>query len=119
MVNGYYIDTDNKLVKQSSRIPWLKCHHNIFATEEEAKSAQAMAELSQIIANDERFGKPFTDKEWNDPNIFKYVIGRQKDLLFFDYSRTTWCFFAFRTEEQRELFYQENKDLIKQYYMLD
>ena len=78
-----------------------------------------MAQLSQIMANDERFGGPITDKEWNNPNIFKYVIGRQKDLLFFDYSRTTWCFFAFRTEEQRELFYQENEDLIRQYYMLD
>lgn len=118
-VNGFYIDRDNELLKQTSRIKWVERNRNIFATEKQAKSVQAMAELSQIMANDERFGKPFTDEEWSSTDISKYVIGRYSDEIELESYCNTWYFLAFRTPEQRDLFYKENEDLIKQYYMLD
>lgn len=118
-VSGYYIDTDNNLKKQASHITWHTCNHNIFATEEQAKAMQAMAELSQIMANDKRFGKPFTDEEWKDPGIKKYVIERYSNDVQLESYYKAWYFLAFRTPEQRDLFYKENEDLIKQYYMLN
>lgn len=36
-------------------------NYNVFATEKQAKSALAMARISQIMANDERFGGVVTD----------------------------------------------------------
>ena len=39
-------------------------NYNVFATEKQAKSALAMARISQIMANDERFGGVVTDEEW-------------------------------------------------------
>ena len=46
----------------------------LFNTEKQAKSAVAMAKISQIMANDERFGGPVTDEEWNDGAMPKYFI---------------------------------------------
>ena len=72
-VSGFYVATDNKLLKQSSPIKWAEHNRNIFATKKQARSMQAMAQLSQIMANDERFGL-ITDEEWADNEVEKYVI---------------------------------------------
>lgn len=90
-----------------------------FATEKQAKSALAMAQISQIMANDERFGGVITDKEWKDYNINKYCIFRcsnesKKDIVGF-----TYYLLSFHTKEQRDLFLKENEDLVKQYLMID
>lgn len=92
---------------------------DLFATEKQAKSSQAMAQLSQIIANDERFGGPITDEEWNDEDLLKYIIMRSSDELRHDCFFKHYHFLAFHTAQQRDLFLKENMDLIKQYYMLD
>lgn len=118
-VNGFYIDEDNRVISQESSIKWIKRNRNIFATEKQAKSVQAMSELSQIIANDERFGGPITDKEWDNPEIDKYVIERYHNNIVFKNYYGAWSFLAFRSPEKRDIFYIENEDLIKQYYMLD
>lgn len=118
-VTGFYINSYNGLKEQDEPIAWIEDNRNIFASEKQAKSMQAMAELSQIIANDERFGKPFTDKEWDDNTLEKYVIERFNNRIELNKYCNAWYFLAFRTPEQRDLFYKENEDLIKQYYMLD
>ena len=116
-VNGFYITTDNVIIKQNSSIKWVERNHNIFATEEQARSAQAMAELSQIIAHDERFGGPITGVEWSYINYAKYVITRIDNTVGYTL-QTNRCYFflAFHTEEQARLFLEENEDLIRQYY---
>lgn len=75
-----------------------------------------MAQISQIMANDERFGGVVTDEEWNYNR--KYVIIRRGTKLGIE---TKYCYeyLAFHTNEQAELFLKENEDLIKDYYMLD
>lgn len=92
--------------------------YNIFATEKQAKSALAMARISQIMANDERFGGVITDEEWKS-NGTKYVICRNHDKI--DTYRLTsfYHFLAFHTEEQRQLFVKENENLVKNYLMID
>lgn len=92
---------------------------DLFATEKQARSSQAMAQLSHIIKNDDRFGGPITDEEWNNPYIRKYVIKRRGNGICTDWWTTYYHFLAFHTSEQINLFMEENMDLIKQYYMLD
>lgn len=120
-VHGYYVETDSS-ISSTDHIAYYNTDErniNIFATEEQAKSMLAMAQLSQIIANDKRFGGPITDEEWLDENVTKYVIDRHSNRIRPDYyDRCAFRFLAFHTREQRDLFLKENEDLIKQYFML-
>lgn len=93
-------------------------NYNIFATEKQAKSALAMAQISQIMANDERFGGVVTDEEYNQ-DVDKYCIFRSQGRIVkgcFNYYNV---FLAFHTPLQRDLFLQENEDLVRQYLMID
>ena len=96
-----------------------KATRDMFATEKQAKSALAMAQISQIMANDERFGGVITDEEWEDELYKKYVIDRFCNRLLYSIYITEYSFIAFHTPEQRALFLQENEQLVKDYLMLD
>ncbi len=90
----------------------------LFATEKQAKSALAMAQISQIMANDKRFGGIITDEEWGIYKIDKYVISRLgKSIIHKACLNNTYHFLAFHTEKQRDLFLKENTDLVKDYLM--
>lgn len=93
--------------------------HGVFATEKIAKSALAMAQISQIMANDVRFGGVITDKEWEDGDVDKYVIGRSNNKIEMTKHWTRYYFLAFRTLGQCNLFLEENEDLVKDYLMID
>lgn len=90
----------------------------VFACEKMARSARAMARISQIIENDNRFGGPITDDEWNE-NFGKYTIERYKGMLCTSRLHNTFNLLAFHTLEQCDLFLSENEDLVKDYYMID
>ena len=94
-------------------------NYDTFATKKQAKSALAMARISQIMANDKRFGGAVTDEEWRDDNSIKYIIDRFKNTCSIDITYTLYHFLAFHTEEQCHLFAKENMDLIKEYLMID
>lgn len=120
---GYYVNDDSVIRKvdieyecDNQRV----CDRNVFASRKQTDSMLAMAQLSQIIENDERFGGSLTDEEWTRSDYKKYVIirgdGHVEVVAHFAYC---YFFLAFHTEEQAELFLKENEDLIRQYYMLD
>jgi hypothetical protein len=91
----------------------------LFNTEKQAKSAVAMSKISQIMANDERFGGVITDEEWPGNNT-KYTIERLgDDKIAFGTCGINYNFLAFHTKEQRDLFLEENEDLVKDYLMID
>lgn len=115
-VNGYYIHSDSFIVYRSGYNN--NRNHNIFATKKQVKSALAMARISQIMANDERFGGIVTDEEWCDGN-WLYVIIRADNDLEIALRNSSYAFLAFHTREQAELFLKENEDLVKDYYMMD
>lgn len=94
-------------------------NHDVFATEKQAKSALAMAQISQIMANDERFGGIVTDKEWDCNVSFKYVIERCGNKIIKNIYYNIYHFLAFHTNKQRDLFLKENEDLVKDYLMID
>ena len=78
-----------------------------------------MAQISQIMANDKRFGGPVTDKEWNYNASLKYVIERYGDIIIKNTHEKACHFLAFHTDEQCDLFLKENEDLVKDYLMID
>lgn len=115
-VSGYFIQNDSKIVSHLSGHN-TSINYNVFATEKQAKSALAMARISQIMANDERFGGVVTDEEWCGDN-WKYVIIKINNDLEISGSYR-YEYLAFHTEEQANSFLEENEDLIKDYYMMD
>lgn len=118
--DGYYIHLNSEIMKDRG-FPNTPNNHNVFATKKQAKSALAMAYISQIMANDERFGGVVTDEEWNNMDIIKYTIERQNSTSIIKKLNiiTSYSFLAFHTAEQRDLFLKENEDLVKHYLMID
>lgn len=116
-ITGYFIDANSELIQLNVGLN--RAHnHNAFATKKQAKSALAMAQISQIMANDKRFGGVVTDKEWN-AGIDKYIIERMFNTIETDWCHREYCFLAFHTAKQRDLFLKENEDLVKAYLMID
>ena len=117
IISGYCIISGLvHLISETYNIPF---SHDVFATEKQAKSALAMAQISQIMANDERFGGPVTDEEWKISMEVKWVIRKFNSKIYFDSFYNTYHFLTFHTKEQRDLFLEENEDLIKDYLMID
>lgn len=114
-ISGYYTHSDSRIIYSKDHNN-TKENYNIFATEKQAKSALAMARISQIMANDERFGGIVTDEEWTDKSWYS-IIRINNDLR----TATRFCYelLAFHTKKQADLFLEENRDLVKDYYMMD
>ncbi len=94
--------------------------HKYFASRKQAKSALAMAMISQIMANDiEHFGGVITDDEWKDLTVDKYVIHRLNNAISFMCSYLDYHFLAFHTEDQRDLFLEKYRDLVRDFLMVD
>lgn len=117
VVRGFYLGGDT--IYDFPLFDWQDGNLNVFATKKQAKSALAMAQISQIMANDERFGSPITDEEWDDSRIEKYVLYKCRGIITTAATYTTYRFLAFHTKYQRNLFLEENEDLIKDYLMID
>lgn len=115
--NGFYIGHECSIIPVTKYRNVVR-NHNIFATEKQAKSALAMAQISQIMANDERFGGVVTDDEWANHGITKWTIERSENIIITTYRHGTYTFLAFHTTVQRNLFLEENKDLVKDYLMI-
>lgn len=119
-VNGYYINTYSDL-KEVYELEYIPENRNVFATKRQAQSALALAQLTQIIANDPRFGGPITDEEWSSDDS-KYVIRRCDSIhskgfeVFGAFS--FFSLLAFHTKGQAELFLEENESLLKDYFMI-
>lgn len=114
VVKGFYVGSDSLVHKTEV----FGQGRYLFAIEKQAKSALAMAQISQIMANDERFGGVVTDEEWKKGNT-KYIIYRVENKAIFASSKTCYEFLAFHTEEQRDLFFEENEDLVRDYLMIN
>lgn len=122
IVKGWYLDEYGVTAYNkygATFLKWKDGNLNVFATEKQAKSALAMAQISQIMANDEKFGGPVTDKEWNNIHILKSTIIRTKEDIIPSTAISNYYFLAFHTQEQRDLFLKENEDLVKDYLMIN
>lgn len=121
-IDGYYISSYSNienLWKKRSFTENISANYNVFATKKQAKSALAMARISQIMANDPRFGDPVTDEEWANADIPKWQISRISNRIGITNLHQTYHFLSFHTKEQEELFLTENEDLVRDYLMID
>lgn len=116
-VNGWYITEDSNILPLYE-FGYDSTSRNIFATDHQAYSALAMAWISQIMVNDERFGGVVSYSEWADVKTTKFIITRMKNQIVKDETLSAYHFLAFHTKEQRDLFLKENKDLVKDYLMI-
>ena len=88
---------------------------NVFVDGKHAKSALAMAQISQLMPY---FGGSITDEEW-ESNIMKYCIARDhKNLIYRSFVWHEYHILAFHTEEQRNNFIKYNEQLVNDYLML-
>lgn len=112
---GYYIDT-SALVERGSYINHSIENDNVFLTEKEANSSLAMSKISQLMPY---YGGAITQEEWNNMDIPKFSIIRDRDGIDFYLNHNFYMFLSFHTSEQRDRFLENNEQLIKDYLMLD
>ena len=114
-LSGYCLDDDSN-VCMAHRLRVNNRNRNVFATEKEAKSARAAAMISQLMPY---YGGAITYEEWEDRCVEKYIIRRAANSLDFNLTYEGYHYLAFHTQDQRNEFYENNKQLAKDYLMLD
>jgi hypothetical protein len=116
-ISGFEISPSARITEIDGA-PNREAFYNVFATKSQAKSAKAMARISQILANDiEHFGGVVTDEEWMNDEL-KYVIFRENNTIKRAVVENEYHFLSFHTEEQCLLFLTKYRDLVKDYLML-
>lgn len=114
-IKGVYIDSNSNYNNIIDRLPF-ECNKGIFLNKKCAKSALAMAQISQLIPY---YGGEITDDEWEYTSIDKHVIfkeaNRVKTAIFY----SNYEFLAFHTAEQRDEFLKNNEQLVKDYLMIE
>lgn len=120
-VSGYRIWDSYSNIYVTNKLIASDYSRDVFLTEKEAKSALAMAQISQLMPY---YGGAITDAEWKDCCMRKFVITRSEygahfvESVFVG-SVCLFHFLAFHTKEQRDSFYKNNEQLVKDYLMID
>lgn len=113
-IQGYYI-SGSKIYDYD-----IYCANNdtvdVASSKKVAKSMLAMAMISQLMPY---YGGEITKKEWNDEDITKYCLTKSENKIVKCTAFWTYNFLAFHTEEQRDEFFEYNKQLVKDYLMID
>lgn len=110
--SGFYIGSDSMIYSHlgGKNI----AEFNVFATKAQAKSALAMAQLSQLMKDlgDE------CDVDWGSKGERKFIIIRYNHDIIADVCTGYYCFLAFKTEKVRDAFLKKHEQLIKNYLMI-
>ena len=107
-VGGWFVTTDSKLSSNSKMLTTLSARHT-FATEEQAKAAIALAQLSQLREVYRQGWVP----DWSAYND-KHCIRFYKNTLIIDNLTSLDYFLSFQTSEIAEEFLENFRDLIEQ-----
>lgn len=114
-ISGVFISIDS-YIRRVTNSSALDAKKNIFLTTKHAKSALAMAQISQLMPY---YGGEITNDEWKDNSIKKYVIFRGMKCVDTGINYSHYEFLSFHTEEQRNEFLNNNKQLVKDYLMIE
>lgn len=114
-LSGCYI-ADNCIIRPAFNIIANGENKNVFLTEKHAKSALAMAQISQLMPY---YGGEITDEEWEDISLNKYVIIREVNHVRTIIYCSNYELLAFHTQEQRDEFLKNNEQLVKDYLMIE
>jgi hypothetical protein len=104
-INGWYINQMSAIFKYVHGVP-LAANKNTFATESQAKAAIALAQLSQLREVYRDGWKPELE------NGYRYIIVYHRGEIDLCYGVGGSCFLSFQSEEIRDEFYTNFRDLI-------
>jgi hypothetical protein len=113
IISGSYIGRESEILPYSAGVI-CKENKNVFATSAQAKSALAMAQLSQLM-------KVYNDgweADWDDSTDKACVIRRSNNIAVCYYT-SVYQFLTFKTQLIRDEFLKNFEPLIRQYFMLD
>lgn len=113
-ISGCYI-ADNCIIRPATDVTTNGENKNVFLTEKYAKSALAMAQISQLMPY---YGGEITDEEWGNSSS-KYIIDKYDNRINISFHRNAYYFLAFHTSEQRDEFLKNNEQLVKDYLMIE
>ena len=110
-INGVFINLYSGL-SDCVDSPNHPIHYNVFLNEKYAKSALALAQISQLL--------PYYDSkvDWTISS-YKYCICRYKNRIITSVLQSAFEFLAFNTEVEAKRFLKHNEQLIKDYFMVD
>ena len=109
-ISGYGITTENNIVHWS-KLSAIKDNKNVFLNEKYAKSALALAQISQLL--------PYYDSnvDW-DKIAVKHCIIRKGNIIHIELMQSAYQLLAFNTKEDAKRFLKYNEQLVKDYFML-
>ena len=109
-ISGYGITTENSIVHWS-KLSTIKDNKNVFLNIKYAKSALALAQISQLLPHYD------SNVDWNRDTT-KYCIERKNNKIYIDNWQSLYHILAFNSKEEAERFLKYNEQLVKDYFML-
>lgn len=116
-LSGYFINNQASII-ETPEILRESDDKNVFVSKKYAKSALALAQISQLMPY---YGGEITDEEWKNDEL-KYCLIVDSNGFIYPHSRThSKQLVAFHTPDQRRRFlsFPENKQLILDLYMIE
>lgn len=109
-ISGCWINPHSQII--SDNAPTYEASKNVFLNKKYAKSALALAQISQLL--------PYYDSQvdWNN-NTSKFCIYREGNKIDIKIFSFIYHPLAFKTYEEAARFLKHNEQLVKDYYMLD
>ena len=109
-INGYAISIDNHIVHWSG-LSTIAENKNVFLNEKYARSALALAQISQLL--------PYYDSNVDWGNFkYKYCIDKEYNKIVINKWTNVYHVLAFNSREEAERFLKYNEQLVKDYFML-
>lgn len=111
IVRGCYLNTSSKICPFPVGYV-CATNRNLYINEKYAKSALALAQISQLL--------PYYDSnvDWSDDSKIKYVITRNGDKIEINRFNYSYHVMAFNTLGEANRFLEYNKQLVEDYFML-
>lgn len=114
-ISGVFIYIDSE-IRSINEFDSVDSEKNVFLTTKHAKCALAIAQISQLMPY---YGGEITNEEMEDPKIIKFSIHREGNEIYTHKYRRGYRFLSFHTQEQRDEFIKNNKQLVKDYLMVE
>ena len=112
-IDGYYISNISDICSIYN-CPKTIDKQNVYATEKQAKSALAFAQITQLLP----YYEGYIDFRYKEDNYTVAYEPDTKDLAIVCWKYTSVSQFYFSTFEFAKEFIKNNEDLLRQYFML-
>ena len=108
-IDGFFVSSLSDIAKIGNNTTNDKNNKNVFPTKEEAEACLALAQLCQLRDRYNDGWKP----DWNITSETKYVIEVSKNTMVKNFYGNRHKILSFKTEELRDKFLENFRDLIE------